>query len=70
MQDLKNTTKAKSSKLSTSKSKLWNLVHYHGKFKIATLHWQLPYSMIRDKMIKAKNDPKYPRGSYFIPEQN
>ena len=22
------------------------------------------------KMIKAKNDPKYPRGSYFIPEPN
>jgi len=59
-----------SSRPSTSNAKLYNLVHYHGKRKVATLAWQLPYAMIRDKMIKALGNPSYPRGSYFVPELN
>lgn len=49
---------------------LYNLEHYHGKRHVATLMWNLPYAIIRDKLIKLRSDPAYPKGSYFKPKRN
>lgn len=50
-------------------SKKFNLIQYYGKQAVATLHWNLPYAIIKFKKRIAEIDKKYPRGTYFIIEE-
>lgn len=47
------------------KPKLFNLEQYYGKRNVATLHYNLPYAIIKFKKRTYEIDPKFPKGTYF-----
>lgn len=52
------------------KKKMYNLVQYYGKLAVATLYWNLPYTIIRFKKLVEETKSSYPKGTYFKPELN